>query len=121
MLRRKAKMARPIAYKIYVGRNKSWNQQTFEKSRNVIIMNSPDFATSNRMLFAVIKRGLDFTKHYSIISNADLDLILNERAFNKTIARKRFFFSYDILQEEGEKTLEILQSLLFTLILTVLD
>ena len=62
-------------------------------------MNSPDFATSNRMLFAVIKnlkqRGLDFTKHYSVISNADLDLILNERAFNmnnpKELQEKVFF------------------------------
>ena len=67
--------------------------------RNIVPMNSPEFATSNRMLFAVIKnmkqKGLNFTKHYPKISNADLQLVLNERAFNqndpKQLQEKVFF------------------------------
>ncbi len=49
-------------------------------------MQSPDFATSNRMLFAVIKnlkeKGMDKTKHYTPISENDLTKLQQPESFD---------------------------------------
>ena len=84
--------------------------------RNIVIMTSAKFATSNRMLFAVIKnpkqKGLDYTKHYSPISNADLEHILEEKSFNqespKQLQEKVFF---DIMMNFARRGRENLRSL----------
>lgn len=84
--------------------------------RNVFIMNSPEFTTSNRMLFAVIKNlkenGLDFTTHFPPISKADLEILQDSSSFNltnpKQLQQKVFF---DIMINFARRGQENLRSL----------
>ena len=55
-------------------------------NRKVCISSNPEFATLNKMFFSVIKKtkeeGGDTTKHYPPISAKDLEMILDDNAFD---------------------------------------
>ena len=89
--------------------------------RNVFIMNSPEFTTSNRMLFAVIKNlkenGLDFTTHFPPISKADLEILQDSSSFNltnpKQLQQKVFFDIMINFARRGQENLRSLKKKLF--------
>ena len=89
--------------------------------RNFIIMNSPEFASSNRMFVSLLKRlkesGKDESKHYAAISEADLDTLKSPFAFDQNdpdqLQEKVFFDLNFQLARRGRENLRNLEPTAF--------